>query len=373
MYVMKRPVIMMVTALVILLAGFIPAKEMILKIPGIDSLPANYSSRLAYETFKDKFVPLEKADEKKVTIVFESKGKMLTTNNLEKATQLVNKLKKDQLVNQVESLFSVTKTSNAQQFSQLMAYRNNQQIAPLLDYYVRDNKMIVDVYLKTGNNSKARKWVKDWANKELPLKTFFGGQIKFEQEIFDEIFDKAPHGLLLIFITTFIILMTAFRSVLIPLKAILMNVLSLGCTFGIVVWVYQRGHFGINPVDIALILPVFVFSLVFGLSMDYEVFLISRIQEFYLSTGDNSRATVFGLTYTSKIITSAAAIMIVVTGAFAFTGVMPIKQLGVGIATAIFIDATIVRMVLVPALMKLLGDWNWWFFGVKSKNVKKPA
>lgn len=373
MYVMKRPVIMMVTALVILLAGFIPAKEMILKIPGIDSLPANYSSRLAYETFKDKFVPLEKADEKKVTIVFESKGKMFTTNNLEKATQLVNKLKKDQLVNQVESLFSVTKTSNAQQFSQLMAYRNNQQIAPLLDYYVRDNKMIVDVYLKTGNNSKARKWVKDWANKELPLKTFFGGQIKFEQEIFDEIFDKALHGLLLIFITTFIILMTAFRSVLIPLKAILMNVLSLGCTFGIVVWVYQRGHFGINPVDIALILPVFVFSLVFGLSMDYEVFLISRIQEFYLSTGDNSRATVFGLTYTSKIITSAAAIMIVVTGAFAFTGVMPIKQLGVGIATAIFIDATIVRMVLVPALMKLLGDWNWWFFGVKSKNVKKPA
>ncbi|MCQ6280742.1 MMPL family transporter [Bacillus sp. EB600] len=372
-YVMKRPVVMMVAALVILLAGFIPVKEMILKIPGIDSLPANYSSRLAYETFKDKFVPMEKVDDKKVTIVFQSKGKMLTANNLEKANQLVNKLKKDQLVNQVESLFSVTKTNNVQQLSQLMAFRNNQQIAPLLDYYVRDNKMIVDVYLKTGNNSKTRKWVKDWANKELPLKTFFGGQIKFEQEIFDEIFDKAPHGLLLIFVTTFIILMTAFRSVVIPLKAILMNILSLGCTFGIVVWIYQRGHFGMNPVDIALILPVFVFSLVFGLSMDYEVFLISRIQEFYLSTGDNSRATVLGLTYTSKIITSAAAIMIVVTGAFAFTGVMPIKQLGVGIATAIFIDATIIRMVLVPALMKLFGDWNWWFFGLKNKNVKKPA
>jgi RND superfamily putative drug exporter len=109
--------------------------------------------------------------------------------------------------------------------------------------------------------------------------------------------------------------------------------------------------------------------------MDYEVFLISRIQEFYLNTGDNSVATVSGLTYTSKIITSAAAIMIVVTGAFAFTGVMPIKQLGVGIATAIFIDASIVRMVLVPALMKLLGDWNWWFFGIKTKRKveKKPA
>jgi RND superfamily putative drug exporter len=372
MFVMKRPVVMMIAALVILLTGLIPAKEMILKIPGIDSLPANYSSRIAYQTFKDKFIPKEKADEKKVVIVFQSKGKMLDADNLEKANQIVNKLKNDQLVNQVESLFSVTNTKNAQQLSQLIAYKNNQQLAPVLDYYVRDNKMIVEAYLKTGSNSQARKWVGDWANKQLPLKTFFGGQIKFEQEIFAEIFAKAPHGLLLILMTTFIILLTAFHSVLIPLKAILMNVLSLGCTFGIVVWIYQQGHFGIDPVDIALILPVFVFSLVFGLSMDYEVFLISRIQEFYLSTGNNSAATVFGLTYTSKIITSAAAIMIVVTGAFAFTGVMPIKQLGVGIATAIFIDATIVRMVLVPALMKLLGDWNWWFFGFEN-NVKKPA
>jgi RND superfamily putative drug exporter len=150
-----------------------------------------------------------------------------------------------------------------------------------------------------------------------------------------------------------------------------MNILSLSCTFGIVVWIFQEGHLVTTPADIAMILPVFVFTLVFGLSMDYEVFLISRIQEFYLSTGDNSTATVNGLTYTSKIITSAAAIMIVVTGAFAFTGVMPIKQLGVGIAIAIFIDATIVRMVLVPSLMKLLGDWNWWFFGYQKQ--KKPA
>ena len=171
--------------------------------------------------------------------------------------------------------------------------------------------------------------------------------------------------------------MAAFRSILIPLKAILMNILSLGCTFGIVVWIFQQGHLGMEPVDIALILPVFVFTLVFGLSMDYEVFLISRIQEFYLQTEIIPKLPFLGLTYTSKIITSAAAIMIVVTGAFAFTGVMPIKQLGVGIAIAIFIDATIVRMVLVPALMKLLGDWNWWFFGYKNKGQakhgRKPA
>lgn len=375
MHVMKRPILMTITALIILLAGLIPARDMNLKIPGIDSLPDTYSSRIAYETFKDKFIPKEKVDEKKVVMVLQSKGKMLETSNLEKAFHLINQLKKDHQVNQVDSLFSATKAKSANQLSQLATYGNKQQLAPLLDYYVRDNKMMVETYLKTEDSSQKRAWVRVWANKNFPLKTYFGGQIKFEQEIFDEIFHEAPHGLLLIFGTTFIILMIAFRSLLIPLKAILMNVLSLSCTFGIVVWIYQQGHFGIKPVDIALILPVFVFSLVFGLSMDYEVFLISRIQEFYLNTGDNSFATVSGLTYTSKIITSAAAIMIVVTGAFAFTGVMPIKQLGVGIATAIFIDASIVRMVLVPALMKLLGDWNWWFFGYRNKRTseKKPA
>lgn len=232
--------------------------------------------------------------------------------------------------------------------------------------------MLIEVYLNTAeHSSEAREWVNNWSTQDLGLTTHFGGSLKFEQEIFDEIYNKAPYGLLLIIISTFFILMVAFRSILIPLKAILMNILSLGCTFGIVVWIFQQGHLGIQPADIALILPVFVFTLVFGLSMDYEVFLISRIQEFYLETGDNTEATISGLTYTSKIITSAAAIMIVVTGAFAFTGVMPIKQLGVGIAIAIFIDATIVRMILVPSLMKLLGDWNWWFFGYKKKGQSK--
>lgn len=366
-YVMKRPVIMSIAALAILLSGLIPAKEMNLAIPGIDSLPAHYPSRLAYETFKDTFIPAGKADNNKVTLVLHTKGNPIAKGNLEKIDTVIGKLKNDSLVREVDSPFSVTGAGNAAQLAQMIEYGNKQKMGPALSYFVKDQKMRVEVYLKNGNDSaQARKWVKDWSEKDLGIKASFGGHIKFEQEIFDEIFKKAPYGLLLIFVSTFLILMLAFRSILIPLKAIIMNILSLGCTFGVVVWLFQQGHFGLKPVDIALILPVFVFSLVFGLSMDYEVFLISRIQEFYVNTGDNSLATVNGLTYTSKIITSAAAIMIVVTGAFAFTGVMPIKQLGVGIAIAIFIDATIVRMVLVPALMKLLGDWNWWFFGVKK-------
>lgn len=377
-FVMRRPVVMAVFALLILLAGLIPVKQMVLTIPGTDSLPADYPSRVAYEVFEDQFIPKDKQNENKVSIVLEAQSNIQEKENLTKVTKILEKLKKDKLVDTIDSPFSATGIQDAELLSQMLLFGEKQQISPIQEYFIRDNKMLIEVYLKTNEDAaKAREWIRDWSEKELGLLTHFGGPIKFEQEIFDEIYEKAPYGLLLIVLTTFLILMVAFRSILIPLKAILMNMLSLGCTFGIVVWIFQQGNLGMESADIALILPVFVFTLVFGLSMDYEVFLISRIQEFYLNTGDNSEATIAGLTYTSKIITSAAAIMIVVTGAFAFTGVMPIKQLGVGIAIAIFIDATIVRMILVPALMKLLGDWNWWFFGLTKKNLrehnKKPA
>ncbi|NYE05685.1 RND superfamily putative drug exporter [Bacillus niacini] len=377
-FVMKRPLVMAVAALAILLAGLIPVAQMTLSIPGTESLPEKYPSRVAFEAFEEHFIPKDKRNEKKVSIVLETKGNVLETNNLEKVTSFLEQLSKDNLVETVNSPFSATGIEEEEMLSQLLQFGPKEQTAPILDYFVRDNKMLVEVYLNTNDHSaEAREWIREWSNRDFELTAHFGGAIKFEQEIFDEIFEKAPYGLLLIVVSTFFILMAAFRSILIPLKAILMNILSLSCTFGIVVWIFQQGHLGVEPADIALILPVFVFTLVFGLSMDYEVFLISRIQEFYLRTGDNTEATIFGLTYTSKIITSAAAIMIVVTGAFAFTGVMPIKQLGVGIAIAIFIDATIVRMVLVPALMKLFGDWNWWFFGFKNngltKHKKKPA
>jgi RND superfamily putative drug exporter len=226
--------------------------------------------------------------------------------------------------------------------------------------------MLIKATLDTDQNSdQAKDFVRKWKDKRSTFTVHIGGYPKFEQEIFDEIYEKAPYGLALVLFSTYVILMIAFRSVLIPLKAIIMNILSLTATFGLLVWLFQNGHLGLTESNIALVLPVFVFGLVFGLSMDYEVFLISRIHEVYHQTRDNNVATVEGLASTSKIITSAALIMIVITGAFAFTDVTPVKQMGVGIALAIFIDATIVRMLLVPSLMKLLGDANWWFFTKK--------
>ncbi|WP_409274055.1 MMPL family transporter [Neobacillus sp. SCS-31] len=374
--VMKHPVLMMLASLLILLAGLIPVKDMQLTIPGTNSLPKNYESRAAYETFRKEFQPEGKREYQTVTVVLESEGSMAEEKNLDAASNAIAKIMDSKLVDSVESLFTAAGVSNGKEYAgaKMLLGADPGRLAQLQqveEHFLKGDKMLVKVYLKTGEHSeKAREWVRDWAEKDYGIKAYFGGSIKFEQENFDEIYEKAPYGLILIIVSTFIILMAAFRSVLIPIKAIIMNMLSLGATFGIVVYIFQEGHFGADPADIALILPVFVFSLVFGLSMDYEVFLISRIQEYYMETGDNSKATILGLTTTSKIITSAAAIMIVVTGAFAFTGVMPVKQLGVGIAIAIFIDATLIRMVLVPSLMKLLGDWNWWFFGKGRKKAQ---
>ena len=288
-FVMGHPVLMAGLSLAILLVGFVPVAQMTMSIPGTESLPEKYPSRVAFEAFEDNFIATDKRTEKKVSIVIETQGNMIETSNLETVNSFLAKLSKDKLVETVDSPFSVTGIEDAAILSQMLRFGQKEQTAPILNYFVRDNKMLIDVYLKTKDHSaEAREWVRDWSSRDLDLITHFGGAIKFEQEIFDEIFEKAPYGLLLIVVSTFFILMAAFRSILIPLKAILMNILSLGCTFGIVVWIFQKGHFGIEPVDIALILPVFVFTLVFGLSMDYEVFLISRIQEFYLKTGDNT-------------------------------------------------------------------------------------
>ena len=163
----------------------------------------------------------------------------------------------------------------------------------------------------------------------------------------------------------FLMLLAAFRSVVVPIKAVLMNVLSLGASYGLLVWVFQDGHFsgllGFEPLEgIDPTIPLVMFAVVFGLSMDYEVFLLSRIREEWLRSGDNRQSVIFGLAHTGRIITSAALILLVVIGAFAAGKLVYVQQIGVGIGAAIALDVTLVRALLVPATMQLLGAWNWW-------------
>ena len=174
-----------------------------------------------------------------------------------------------------------------------------------------------------------------------------------------------PWMALLVCLSTFVLLFLAFGSVVLPVKAIVMNVLSLGATFGVVVWIFQWGHLSgllrFTPTgSIDPTMPILMLAVIFGLSMDYEVFLLSRIRERYDQTGDNTVAVAAGLQRTGGVITSLALLLIIVVGAFSASGITFIKLMGVGMIVALLVDATVVRVLLVPATMRLLGRANWW-------------
>ncbi len=163
---------------------------------------------------------------------------------------------------------------------------------------------------------------------------------------------------------SFLLLMVVFRSLLVPLKAVIMNLLSIGAAFGVVVALFQWGWLsdltGVQPAPVEPWAPMMLFAIVFGLSMDYEVFLLSRVREEWRRTGDSRNSVADGLAATAKVITAAAAIMVFIFGSFILEQERAVKLMGMGLATAILLDATIVRMLLVPATMELLGDRNWW-------------
>ncbi|AOV06593.1 MMPL family transporter [Sporosarcina ureilytica] len=357
--VIKRPVMITILATVLLLVAMIPVKNIELTIPQIDSLPESYDSREAFELMEDTF---NLTDTSTVYVIADRKGGWEDEDGLQAMKDLEEALTDDSLVDKVTTIFTASEIPTVDQWNQaMMVPEMEANLAPLLETFVQNEKLMIPVTLAAeGSSDIAQDWVRDWSEKKTDWNLKIGGQPKFNQEIFDEIWDKIGIVLAVIIVSTFFILMIAFRSLLIPIKAILMNVIGLAATFGILVYIFQYGHFGIPASTIALIIPVLVFSLVFGLSMDYEVFLISRMQEEYANSFNNDKATVEGLATTSKVITSAALIMIVLTGAFAFTDVLPVKQIGVGIAIAVAIDATIIRLLLVPSLMKLFGKWNWW-------------
>ncbi|MEK4231022.1 MMPL family transporter [Solibacillus sp. FSL H8-0538] len=358
-FVMKRPIIIIFVAFILLGIAMIPIKDMKLTIPSTDALPTSYEARQTYDKLAATFGLGEEAV---VFLLAEREGGWEDADGLEKMMAIQQHLEQYPLVTKVNSMFTSAQIDSVNKWQAAMTNPESPAyLQTVRDYFVQDEQMYLTFSLDAdGASSEAQAFVRELKDEDLGVTFGLSGRPKFNQEIFDEIASKIVVALAIIVTTTFIILMIAFRSILIPLKAIIMNIIGLGATFGILVYIFQFGHFGLEPGTIVLIIPVITFCLVFGLSMDYEVFLISRIQEEYQNGSNNTKATIDGLVSTSKIITSAALIMIVITGAFAFTDVIPVKQIGVGIAIAVAIDATIIRLLLVPSLMRLFGDWNWW-------------
>ncbi len=214
-----------------------------------------------------------------------------------------------------------------------------------------------------------------------------GGRTAELVDLLKSLKDRLPLAAGYLVVVTFLLLFLAFGSIVLPIKAIVMNVLSLSATFGVLVWGFQQGHLSgllhfTSTGTLEATQPVLILALAFGLSMDYEVFLLSRMREEWDASHDNRRAVRLGLQRTGRIITSAALLFVVVIIAFSTSGVTFIKMIGVGLAVAVVVDATIVRALLVPATMALLGDWNWWLpaplerfwnrFGVRESAAALP-
>jgi len=204
--------------------------------------------------------------------------------------------------------------------------------------------------------------VRGLAGAEILVAGFAASNVDTQQELMK----RFPETVALVLGITAIMLFVAFRSLLVPVKAVVLNLLSVGGAFGLTVLVFQHGYggrvFGLDGPTEAIwaVVPVLVFAIVFGLSMDYEVFLLTRVKEVFDKTGRNDHATMEGLSATASTITSAALIMILVFGTFAFTRVLAVQLIGFGLAAAVLLDATLIRMVLVPAIMHIAGRWNWW-------------
>ena len=199
---------------------------------------------------------------------------------------------------------------------------------------------------------------------EIGTQVSVTGNVAVGIDFTDYLASRTPYFFAAVLGLSFLLLMVVFRSLLVPLKAVIMNMLSIAAAYGIVVALFQWGWLsditGVQPAPIEPWIPMMLFAIVFGLSMDYEVFLLSRIREEWIRTGDSRTAVADGLASTAKVITAAAAIMVFVFGSFILEDDRVLKLMGTGLAAAILLDATIVRMLLVPATMELLGDRNWW-------------
>jgi len=198
-----------------------------------------------------------------------------------------------------------------------------------------------------------------------PFETLTTGQAAGQIDFLDSMSARAPYAVALVVLGTFVLLFLMTGSVVLPVKALLLNVISLGAALGVVVWIFQEGHLegllGFTSVGaLESMVPFLVLAFGFGLSMDYEVFLLSRIVEFHRHGAGNDRAVSLGLQRTGRIITSAALLIVIVFGGFVAGDILIIKEMGVALVAAVVIDATLVRMLLVPATMTVLGRWNWW-------------
>jgi RND superfamily putative drug exporter len=362
--VMKRPVWLVLIVGGILLWAMLPVNKMQLDVPGAEVLPPSYDSRYGSDLI-DKVYDSREMDP--ILIRIHAPESAWQESTIRDVRQYTAMLQSTAGVKEVKSYLSgLVALSDVQVAQWATIPENRQQIEQFR--IVKDQTAMLTVLTEADpDDITVNQLVKELRNLDAPtnLEVQVTGGPAYRIDIIDRIQGEVWNVIIFVMGITYVVLLFAFRSVLLPLKAVFMNALSLGASLGIVVLVFQFGYFAdvlsITSIGyVSATIPVIIFCVVFGISMDYEVFLISRIAEEYDATGNNELSTAIGLQKTGGLITSAAAILIAVVGSFVFTDIEIMKALGLGLGLAVFIDATIIRVMLVPALMKLLGKANWW-------------
>jgi RND superfamily putative drug exporter len=294
---------------------------------------------------------------------------VLSAANLASLDNYVYSISQIHGVVSVESLVSVAPSLTLADYQQIYAHpAANPRFAALADQLASGNLTKIVVALQpTDQTADAEHITRQVRAIATPggMTALVDGVTPAKIDLLASLGANLPHALLVIAIAVFLLLFLMTGSLVMPLKAVVLNILSLSATFGGLVWIFQDGHLSTllnfqsnGAIDATQ--PILIFAIAFGLSMDYEVFLLSRIKERFDELGDNRAAVSSGLQRTGWLITSAALLLAVVVGAFSTSKIIFIQEIGVGLAIAVIIDATLVRMLLVPATMRLLGKWNWW-------------
>jgi len=367
-WVMRRPVLVLVPTVAFLVIAATPFFSLRLANGDVDMLPTHIEARQGYDRLVADF-PGQNETTFNVVVDYPD-GNPLTRDRIADQFTLTRRIAQIPGVTAVYSIYNLDPNLGLYEYTQMYtgdASNLPSQAQQFVSGTVGKHIVLIQAKSAAGPSSdEARNILKAIRDEDgiTGGKILVGGQTGVDIDVIKFIYDQAPLAVIVVVAVTYLLLFLLTGSVVLPLKAVILNFLSIGASFGALVFIFQQGHFadllGFTPQSLDPSIPVILFSIVFGLSMDYEVLLVSRMHEEYVRLGDNTAAVASGLDRTGRLITGAAAIMFTVFMAFGLAEVVIIKAIGIGLAIAVALDATIVRSLVVPAVMRLLGDVNWW-------------
>jgi RND superfamily putative drug exporter len=378
--VMRHPWRVIVAVLAIILVMATPFRLLKMNVPDATILPRSVQSRQGYDLLNQQF---NQQQDNPVIVVVTAPDDILAPAHMAAVYDYVHRVMRDPSIDDgaIQSIVTFAPFATKDTYTHLQLYLANPSVAVAVHAFVGHNATYIAFPPRPGQTSAQMQSLVR-RTRAVPL----GGGLTryvtgFDAGVMDylnNLYSQFPLCIGFVVVITYLVLLVLLRSALLPLKAVLMNALSLVGAYGAVVWIFQQGHlsslFNFSPTGyIDEITPIIMFCTLFGLSMDYEVFLLSRMREHYLATHDNAASVARGLERTGRIITSAALILVVVAGSFSFTNLVLVKAVGLGLAIAILLDASLVRCLLVPATMRVLGDWNWWLPSFSLRSARPPT